>query len=106
VIIVVNVISTYLLSALLPESSSDTSVTDLFAALAGNPGLLVLFVGPLFLLGAVSEEVIRVFLLSRLWRVWPSTAGKLLTIVISACLFGLIHSYQGPVGAAWTAILA
>jgi membrane protease YdiL (CAAX protease family) len=104
VIIVANVISTLLLSELLPESTSSTSVTDLFAELAGNPGLLVLFVGPLFLLGAASEEVIRVFLLSRLWKVWPSTAGKLLAIAISACLFGLIHFYQGPVGAAWTAI--
>ena len=51
-----------------------------------------------------SEEVIRAFLLSRLWKVWPSTMGKLLVVVISACLFGLIHLYQGPVNAAWTAI--
>jgi membrane protease YdiL (CAAX protease family) len=104
VIIVANVISTSLLSELLPGSPSDTSVTDLFAELAGNPGLLILFVGPLFLLGAASEEVIRVFLLSRLWKVWPSTAGKLLAVFLSACLFGLIHLYQGPVSAAWTAI--
>ena len=101
---VTNVVSTSLLSAWIPESSSDTSVTDLFEELAGNPGLLVLFVGPLFLLGAASEEVIRVFLLSRMWKVWPSTTGKLLAVVISACLFGLIHLYQGPVSAVWTAI--
>jgi membrane protease YdiL (CAAX protease family) len=104
VIIFANVISTLFLSELLPESPSSTSVTDLFVELAGNPGLLVLFVGPLFLLGAASEEVTRVFLLSRLWKVWRSSAGKLLAIVISACLFGLIHLYRGPVSAAWTAI--
>jgi membrane protease YdiL (CAAX protease family) len=104
VIIVASVISTHFLSELLPESPSSTSVTDLFVELAGNPGLLALFAGPLFLLGAASEEVIRVFLLSRLWKVWPSTPAKLVAIVISACLFGLVHLYQGPVSASWTAI--
>jgi len=104
VIIVANVISTYFLSELLPESASNTSIKNLFRELAGKPGLLVLFAGPLFFLGAVSEEVIRVFLLSRLWKVWHSTPAKLVAIVISACLFGLIHLYQGPVSACWTAI--
>lgn len=104
VIIVVNVVSTFLLSALLPESPSDDSVRNLFVELAGNLRQLVLFLGLLLLLGAASEEVIRVFLLSRLWKVWPSTTGKLLVVVISACLFGLIHLYRGPVIAAWTAI--
>jgi membrane protease YdiL (CAAX protease family) len=99
-----NIISTYFLSELLPASPSNMSVTNLFVELAGNPGLLVLFAGLLFFLGAASEEGIRVFLLSRLWKVWPSITGKLLVVVISACLFGLIHLYQGPVSAAWTAI--
>ena len=44
------------------------------------------------------------YLLSRLWKVWPSTAGKLLAIVISAGLFGLIHLYQGPVHVVWATI--
>lgn len=104
VIIVANVISTYFLSELLPESATNTSVTNLFVELAGNPGLLVLFLGLLLLLGAASEEIIRVFLLSRLWKVWPSTMGKWIAVVVSACLFGLIHLYQGPVSATWTAI--
>ena len=72
--------------------------------LAGNPGLLVLFVGLLLWFGAISEEVIRVFLLSRLWKVWPSVTGKLIAVVISAGLFGLIHLYQGPVSARWTVV--
>lgn len=104
VTIVVNVISTYFLSKLLPESPSSASVTNLFMELAGNSGLLVLFAGPLFFLGAASEEVIRMFLLSRLWKVWPATAVRLLTVAMSACLFGLIHLYQGPANATWTAI--
>jgi membrane protease YdiL (CAAX protease family) len=104
VIIVASVISTYSLSELLPESSPNTSVRVLFVELASNPKLLVLFVGLLLLLGAASEEVIRALLLSRFWKVWPSTVGKLVAVVISAGLFGLIHLYQGPVHVVWTAI--
>jgi membrane protease YdiL (CAAX protease family) len=104
VILVANVISTSLLSELLPESASTTSVKNLFVEVASSPGLLVLFLGLLIFLGAASEEVIRVFLLSRLWKVWRSTTGKSATVVISACLFGLIHLYRGPVSVAWTAI--
>jgi membrane protease YdiL (CAAX protease family) len=103
VVIVLSVVSTFLLSMLLPESSN-TSVENLFAKLAGNPGMLALFAGPLFLVGAASEEVIRVFFLSRLWKAWPSLPARWVAIVISAGLFGLVHYYQGPVNAAWTAI--
>ena len=103
-IIIANVISTYFLSGLFPESASNTSVRILFTELAGNPRLLVLFVGLLLLLGAASEEVIRAFLLSRLWKLWPSTSGKLAAVVVSAGLFGLIHLYQGPVHTTWKGI--
>jgi len=104
VIVIASVISTYFLSELLPDSRSNTSVKNLFRELAARPGLFVLFVGPLFFLGAASEEVVRAFLLSRLWKVWPSTPAKSVAIGISACLFGLIHLYQGPIGAGWTAV--
>ncbi|UCF04887.1 MAG: CPBP family intramembrane metalloprotease [bacterium] len=104
VIIVANVVSTRFLSNLLPDSPSNAAVRNLFVELAGNKGLLVLFVGLLLLLGAASEEVIRVFLLSRLWKVWPSPTGKLVAVTIAACLFGIIHLYQGPVSAIWKVI--
>ena len=103
VIIIMNVISTQFLSAVFPESPSNPSVRNLFAELAGDSRLFVLFVG-LFFLGAASEEIIRAFLLSRLWKVWPSIKGKWLAAVISAALFGLIHLYRGPINAIWTAI--
>lgn len=104
VIIVANVISNQFLSELFPDSAANTSVRNLFVELAGNPRLLALFVGLLIPLGAASEEAIRVFLLSRLWKAWPSTMGKSVAVVISACLFGLIHVYRGPSSVAWTAI--
>jgi membrane protease YdiL (CAAX protease family) len=47
---------------------------------------------------------VRVFLLSRLWKIWPSVTGKSLVVVVSACLFGLIHLYQGPANATGIAI--
>ena len=62
------------------------------------------FVGSIDVLGSRSEEVIRVFLLSRLWKVWPSTMGKSSTWAHFACLFGLIHVYRGPVRVVWAAI--
>jgi membrane protease YdiL (CAAX protease family) len=101
VIIVANVVSTFFFSALFPDSPSNSSVRDFFRELAGTPWMLVLFAGPLFFLGAASEEVIRVFLL---WKVWPASAAKGCVVVVSAGLFGLMHLYQGPSGAAWTAV--
>jgi membrane protease YdiL (CAAX protease family) len=104
VIITANVLSNYFLSGLLPVSDSSTSIRGLFLDVASNPWLLTLFIGLLMPMGAGSEEVIRVFLLSRLWKVWPSTSGKLVAVIISACLFGLIHLYRGPSTVVWTAI--
>jgi membrane protease YdiL (CAAX protease family) len=104
VIILSNIVSNSILSQLFSNSAPDTSVRDLFLELARNPKLFALFVCLLIPMGAAAEEVIRVFLLSRLWKVWPSTTGKVVTVGISACLFGLIHLYRGPSVAAWTAI--
>ena len=104
VIIVISVISQYLLSQLLPASTSNLNIRDLFSEMTSKPGLLVIFTGPLVFMGAASEELIRVFLLSRLWKVWPSTITKLAVVVISACLFGLIHVYRGPIHVVWTSV--
>ena len=104
VIIIANVLTNHFLSDLLPDSDSNTSIRDLFLNLASNPWLLALFMVLLIPMGAASEEVIRVFLLSRLWKVWPSTSGKLVAVLISACLFGLVHLYRGPSTVVWTAI--
>jgi membrane protease YdiL (CAAX protease family) len=103
-IVVANVLSTSWLAGLLPKAAASASVRDLFMELAGDPTLLVLFVGLLLMLGAASEEIVRAFLLSRMWRMWPSTPGKLVAVVVSAVAFGLIHVYRGPVHVAWASI--
>ena len=104
VIVVASIVSFGLLSRLQSDSTSDTSVRELFGELAGNPRLLVLFLGLLLFLGAASEEMVRAFFLNRLWKVWPSTTGKAVAVVISAGLFGLTHLYQGFVHVLWTGI--
>ncbi len=103
-ILFANVVSSSLLAGLFPDTGSGTSLRDLLLEVAARPGLLALFVGPLVLLGAASEELIRVFLLSRLYKVWPSTGAKSVAVVISACLFGLIHFYRGPAHIIWAAL--
>jgi hypothetical protein len=60
VILVTNVISQYLLSELLPTSTSDSNIRNLFREMTTSPGLLFIFVGPLVFLGAASEELISV----------------------------------------------
>jgi membrane protease YdiL (CAAX protease family) len=84
-----------LLSELLPDT--DTGVRDLFLEMSGDPVRFILFLGPLVMLGAASEELMRAFLLSCLWKVWPSMPGKLAVIFLSACLFGLLHLSRGMV---------
>lgn len=101
-VVVASVASTGLLSRLMPGSASNPSVRNLFMELASNPRLLVVFIGPLLFLGAGSEEIVRAFLLGRLWKVWPSAVGKSAAVFVSACLFGLIHLYQGPMHAVWS----
>lgn len=105
IILIVNVISRPLLSELFPEGVTDYSVRNLMTVITDNTGLLILFLGVLILIGAASEEIVRVFLLSRFWKAWPSLPGKLIGVFISACLFGLIHIYQGPAGAAGAGLI-
>ena len=102
VLFAANIISQPLLSEILPDT--DTGVGDLFLEMSGNPGRFIVFLGPLILLGAASEELMRAFLLSRFWKVWPSLPGKLAVVFISACLFGLLHLSRGPVHVVWATI--
>jgi|TARA_B100000315_G_scaffold259975_3_gene318474 hypothetical protein len=67
---------------------------------ANDPLLLAIWLGPVAWLGvATFEELMRVFMLNRLWKVWPGTLGRWLVILASAAVFGLAHIYQGPLNA-------
>ena len=73
--------------------------------LIGNPVLFGLMMGPGLIIGAgIFEELSRVFLLTRLWNISPSKAGRWFAIVLSAGLFGLAHLYQGTAGIISTGI--
>lgn len=72
----------------------------LFKGIVNNPLLLAIWLGPVAWLGvATFEELTRVFMLNRLWTVWPQPLARWLVILVSAALFGLVHIYQGPVSA-------
>jgi len=98
-----NVLSNAFLSELLP-SPPNTGVINLFRWLSQNPGMFALFLGVLLWVGVAQEELTRVFLLSRLWKVWPSTAVRLGAVIFAAVLFGLSHAWQGPTRIVWTGI--
>ncbi|MGD8998454.1 MAG: type II CAAX endopeptidase family protein, partial [Anaerolineae bacterium] len=76
-----------------------------FNELVADPVLFGLMIGPGLIIGAgVFEELSRIFLLTRLWNINPSQAGRWFGIVLSAALFGLAHLYQGPAGMISTGI--
>jgi membrane protease YdiL (CAAX protease family) len=79
---------------------------EIAQALAGNKLLFAVWVGPVvWLQAALIEELNRAFMLAKLWRVWTSPAGRALTVIGSALLFGLGHAYQGPQGILGTAVI-
>lgn len=96
-----NIVLNDLIAEVLP-APPNTGVINLFAWLGQNPGMLALFLGVLLWIGVAQEELTRVFLLSRLWKVWPSTVMRWVAILVAASLFGLAHSYQGPTRIVWT----
>ena len=98
-----NIVSNALLSELLP-APPNTSVINLFGWLSRNPGMFAVFLGVLLWIGVAQEELTRVFLLSRLWKVWPGPAIGWGTVLVAAGLFGLSHAWQGPARIVWTGI--
>jgi len=85
-------------SRLLP-GPQDYVVRDLFNEVLQNPWLFALWLGPGILSAAgLGEELIRAFVLSRLWKISSNTVWKWITVLAYAVLFGLGHIYQGPRG--------
>ena len=85
------------LTRLFPQRSF--VVRDLFTEVFQNPWLFALWIGPGILSAAgIGEELLRAFVLSRLWKLTSSKAWRWITVLSYAVLFGLGHIYQGPQG--------
>ena len=70
-----------------------------------SPLLFALWLGPgLLISSGIGEELLRTFVLTRLWKISSHPAWKILAIFFYAGLFGLGHSYLGPDGIIQTAI--
>jgi hypothetical protein len=80
-------------------SDSESGLSDLFSVLAGNLWLLALFLGPVLFIGvAGSEELTRVFFITRWMKIFSSKLWLGIGVFLSAALFGLNHVAQGPAG--------
>ena len=65
-----------------------------------QPWMAVLILGPgLAIAAGISEELTRVFLLTRLWKINASRIWNWFAIFLSAFLFGMGHIYRGPANA-------
>jgi membrane protease YdiL (CAAX protease family) len=86
-------------SRILPSTSSPPSeeILTLFSGIANNPLLIAIWLGPVVWIGvATFEELARVFMLNRLWKIWPGPVAVWFVLLLSAFLFGLVHLGQGP----------
>jgi hypothetical protein len=80
-------------------SDSESGIGNLVNTLAGNPWLCALFLDPVLFIGvAGSEELTRVFFISRWMKISSTKLWLVLGVVLSAMLFGLNHVAQGPAG--------
>jgi len=78
---------------------SNSELLGLMLEMRENPLLLVLWFGPVLWIGiALYEELIRVFLLTSLWRLSPSKIWMVAAILITSIITGLAHWSQGSYG--------
>ena len=70
-----------------------------------KPVLMVLWFLPVLWIGiALYEELIRVFMLTSLWKFSNNKTWTIVVIFLSSILFGLIHCSQGSYGIVTIAI--
>lgn len=85
------------LLGLFPQRAPSPEIIGLIRAVAGDPLLLALWLGPVVWFGIAGfEELWRVFLLHRLWSLVPGLPGAWLTLFAVSALVGVAHGYQGP----------
>jgi hypothetical protein len=79
-------------------SDIESGMVDLVNTLAENPWLAVLFLGPAVFFVASSEELTRVFFITRWTKISSSKVWLGVGVFLSAFLFGLNHVAQGYAG--------
>jgi membrane protease YdiL (CAAX protease family) len=78
----------------------DFVAVDFFNEIFQNSWLFALWIGPGILIAAgIGEELVRAFVLTRLWKLSSNTAWRWIAIFLYAVVFGLGHFYEGPTGA-------
>jgi hypothetical protein len=86
-----------LLNGLFAPRPPSPEILQLIQGIAGDPWLLAIWLGPVVWIGIAGfEELWRVFVLRRLWNVFPETGGKWAVLLVLAALVGVSHGYQGP----------
>lgn len=78
------------------QFNSNRELLGLMLDMRSNPILILIWFGPVLWIGiALYEELIRVFILTSLWK-WSSSAiWGISAILISAIILGLVHWSQG-----------
>ena len=97
VLLALHMTLTPLLTRLFPPQPAPEEILELLGGLSRSPGLLALWLGPVVWIGVAGfEELWRVHMLRRLWRVLPGRAGNWAVIVGCAALVAGVHLYQPP----------
>lgn len=87
------------------EFRPNRELLGLMLDLREQPWMVLMWFGPVLWIGiALFEEVLRVFLLTRLWSLSDRPLWIVVSIVIVAVMMGLAHWSQGPYGVVTIAI--
>ena len=79
--------------------NSNTELLDLMLDMRERPWLLVIWFGPVLWIGiALYEELIRVFILTSLWKFSNHILWTIAVIIIASSIIGLAHWSQGSYG--------
>lgn len=81
------------------QFQSNTELLGLMLDMRKNPMLLFIWFGPVLWIGiALYEELIRVFILTSLWKWSETVIWSFAVILISSIIIGLAHWNQGSYG--------
>lgn len=84
---------------------SNTELLNLMLDMREKPILVILWFGPVLWIGiALYEELLRVFMLTSLWKFSDKKLWSIMVIVITSIIIGLSHWSQGSYGIVTIAI--